>query len=392
MTGTSPKDRIVIAVTDPKSLRLLTGLPRLLSDTGWDVHLVLGSPADAPPGCTVHVVPMTRTPSPWADLRSLVRWVRLLRRLRPGLVLAGTPKAGLLCTVAAAAVRVPERIYHLRGLRLETAAGAAGSLYTWLEKLAMRASTHVLAVSPSLVSKCIELGLAPRAKLDVLGAGSSNGVDLEVYAPPSAEQRAAARDALDVPTDRPVVLYVGRMTPDKGLDNLAEAARFLSDGPEYSVVLVGDDERPGYAADIEQRLTATGVPTMHVAGVSEPLPYYHAADVLCLPSLREGFPNVVLEAAACGLPVVTTDATGCRDAVQPEVTGWLSVAGDPVSLSEALLGALEDGGRRAGFGSAGRRWVESEFSRATVQTNIVHYLATLTNSDARPIATKGQVS
>ena len=107
--------------------------------------------------------------------------------------------------------------------------------------------------------------------------------------------------------------------------------------------------------------------------VTDVVDLYRAMDIFCLPSLREGFPNVVLEAAACGLPVITTTATGCRDSVRPE-TGWVSCAGDPHDLARCLIAALTNPGARSAMGTAGREWVERDFERRHIQALIGEYL------------------
>ena len=367
--------RLLVAVTDPQSIRLLDGVPARLTADGWDVHLVVGAAAPQVAGATVHVVPMTRNPAPLADLLSLVRWVRTVRRLRPDVVLVGTPKAGLLGSLAARLCRVPTRIYHLRGLRLETADGVLRQALALLERLAMSGATRVLSVSHSLASECVQLGLAPPDKFTVLGAGSSNGVDIEHFSPPTPEQRRVAREQFGWSMGPPVVGYVGRMTPEKGLDDLVEAAARACGTTSMRVLLVGSEEEPGYAAVLTSRLEAAGIEAVHVAGVTDPAPLYHAMDVFCLPSRREGFPNVALEAAASGLPVVTTNATGCRDAVLPGSTGWVARVADPDDLAGCLVRALESETERTRLGLAGRRLVETAFERTAVQQMLVEFLA-----------------
>ncbi len=171
--------RVLLAVTVPQSLTLMAGLPSHLHSQSWEVHLVVGSAVPDVPGSHNHVVPMTRDPSPLKDLVSLWRWIVVLRAVRPQVLLIGTPKASLLGLIAARICRVPHRIYHLRGLRLETERGAKRRLLTALERLTMRSATQILAVSPSLVCASTSLRLASAEKFTVLGAGSSNGVDLE---------------------------------------------------------------------------------------------------------------------------------------------------------------------------------------------------------------------
>lgn len=381
--------RLLLAVTAPQSLTLMTGLPGHLHSKSWDVHLVVGSAVPGVPGSRNHLVPMTREPSPVKDLVSLWRWLVVLRAVRPQVVLIGTPKAALLGLIAAMICRVPYRVYHLRGLRLETERGAKRRLLTALERLTMRSATQILAVSPSLVSASTTLRLAPAEKFTVLGAGSSNGVDLQRFSATTTAGRAVACRMLGIDPGTPVVGYVGRMTPDKGLDVLVEAALAASESQSFQMLFVGDDEAPGYANALLTRLENAGVTATRLQAVRDVVPVYRAMDLLCLPSLREGFPNVVLEASASGLPVVTTTATGCRDAVQHGVTGWLVPPGDERELTARLVSLLASPQARREMGCAGRAWVERDFDRKKVWEEIDQYLRAATARQTHAPKTRG---
>ncbi len=352
----------------------MTGLPSHLNSQSWEVHLVVGSAVPDVPGGYTHLVSMTRDPSPLKDLVSLWRWLVLLRAVRPQVLLIGTPKASLLGLIAARICRVPHRVYHLRGLRLETERGAKRRLLTALERLTMRSATQILAVSPSLVDASTSLRLASAEKFTVLGAGSSNGVDVERFSASTSETRARACWTLGLDPGLPVVGFVGRMTPDKGLDVLVEAALAASRRQAFQMLFVGDDEAPAYTNLLLTKLADGGVTATRLEAVQDVASVYRAMDLFCLPSLREGFPNVVLEAAASGLPVITTTATGCRDAVQHGVTGWLVRPGDPQELTVRLLSVLSNPEAGRQMGSAGRAWVERDFERNQVWQRIDQYL------------------
>lgn len=367
------KPRILLGVTVSQSLILMRGLPAFLADRGWDVHVVSSSGPEQDAlrgidGVTVHSLAMARNPSPLADLRSLWMWIRLLRSGRPDLVSVGTPKAGLLGGIAALLTRVPRRVYMLRGLRLATASGAGRAVLAVFERISIGTAHTVVAVSPSLRAEVIELGLTRPDKVVVLGAGSSNGVDLDAFGSErfSESDTEELRRILGIDTTPPVVGFVGRLTADKGLGPLAEARRLLVDrGIDHQLLLVGQTEESGADAELALLRSAGRLP-VETGAVTDPAPYYRVMDVLCLPTLREGFPNVVLEAAASGVPAVTTDATGAVDSVVDGVTGLIAHAGSGVGLADALATVIGDADARTRMGEESRLRVELDFDRVTV--------------------------
>jgi len=268
--------------------------------------------------------------------------------------------------VAARITRVPFRVYHLRGLRLETTTGVKRRVFAALERVAMRSAHSVIAVSPSLRQRAVDLRLVTGSRIRVLGHGSSNGVSIPSTVPSPAE-RTAKRSELGLESLPPVVGFVGRLTPDKGLEVLASARGILeARGVDHQMLIVGGvDEHAG--PEVLSSVRSVGRPATETGYVSDARSYYAAMDVLCLPTLREGFPNVVLEAAAAGVPTVTTDATGAVDSVVDGVTGWIAVTGDPVSLADRLQESIEARpSLRQQLGAAARERVVRDFSREHV--------------------------
>lgn len=372
--------RIVIGVTAPASLGLLTGLPEFLARQGWDVHVVCapGETLDrlvGTSGVTTHSLPMARTPSPLSDAKGLLRWLRLLRRVRPDIVLLGTPKASLLGLLAAWLVRVPARIYHVRGLRMETTRGVFRTLLSFLERLSFAAATSAIAVSPSLRDRVTTLGLASTDKVVVLGRGSSNGVDVERFTPTVRQEASVGelRISLGLQSDVPVIGYVGRINRDKGLDTLVAASlRLEAAGVDHRLLIIGSTEAAD--SDVLAQLAESSHHPVLTGSVSDTAPYYGLIDILSLPTLREGFPNVALEAAASGVPVVTTDATGAVDSIVHGVTGVITPVSDADALTTALHDLLDSAERRRRMGTAGRDFVVQHFSRGHVQAELGAHL------------------
>lgn len=358
---TAPRS-IVIGVTSAQSLRLLEGFPAYLVSQGWDVHVVCSNPPVSPRAeWSLHSIPMRREPSPLHDVVSLARWIFLLCKLRPTVVSVGTPKAGLLGSLAAWITRRPRRIYMLRGLRLTTTRGAKRLLLHCTERLAMGSATQVQAISHSLLRETTSLGLVAPTKITVLGSGSSNGVAIPTDEHISLDKLEKRRE-LSIP-DMPTIGYVGRLTPDKGVGVLLEALKLMDIAQETQLLLIGPEEEAGY---LDSLLMQDDFDQLHInwiGSVPEPARYYPAMDVLCLPTMREGFGNVIIEAAAYGIPSIASRVTGCVDAVVDGVTGVLVAPSDPSALASALDHVLSDPPLLSHLGAQARTRVKREFRR-----------------------------
>ena len=316
-----------------------------------------------------HRIRMAREISVLGDVLALVRWLYLLLRVRPAVIVSATPKASLLAQMAAWLCRVPERIYFVGGLRLEGASGRSRLLLTAMEKLTFAACTVAVVNSPSLRQRALDLRLAPSSKIRATVPGSSHGVDSAYFTPREADATLAAELGLD--PGRPVVGFVGRLTHDKGIDTLIAAARLLEQREtRVQWLVVGSQIEPDSTIYAE-RLARVGSPVVLVGRTEDVRPYFALMDVHVLPSLREGFPNVVLEASAMGVPTVTTNATGAVDSVRPGVTGMIVPVGDDQALAAGVESLVIHDQQRIEMGRQARQWVAQEFAPAAVVASLL---------------------
>lgn len=383
---------LMMVVTSHVSVGLMSGQLRFLREAGFDVSVV-SSPgpglnaARENDGVKIYPVPMSREITGLPDIVSVWKLWRLMRRVRPMITAVSTPKAGLLGGIAAYLSRVPCRIYILRGLRCETALGWKRLCLVLAERVACYCAESVICVSPSLRDLAVSYRLASPDKFLTLGPGSSNGVDVDRFAPTQERilQASLMRAKLGIPAESPVAGFVGRLTNDKGVCELISAfLKLRIRFPDLYLVLIGGFEE-GDPIPIElRRLIAGDSQIVSTGTVQDSVPYYHAIDVLVLPTHREGFPNVVLEAQAAAKPVVTTRATGARDAVQDGVTGTLVPSGDVEALSLAIENLLRRPGVARKMGNAGYERVRAEFRQELVWMSLKAYLLHLLKDKGLP--------
>jgi glycosyltransferase involved in cell wall biosynthesis len=364
-------------MTVPVSLTFLSGQASYVRSRGFSVHAITSPGPELAAfaereGAQAHAIPMPRAITPLQDLAAVYRLWRLLRRIDAPIVHAHTPKGGLLGMIAATLARTPVRIYHVRGLPFVTERGLRRRLLRLTERISCGLAHQVFAVSDSMRSILVVDGLCPPDKIKVLLGGSGNGVDATgKFTPAPPAVRSAARGSLGIPGDAPVVGFVGRLARDKGVAELAAAWRTLRErDPDLHLLIVGWNELEPSLAPLLAALEAD--PRVHVTGPRGDTPQLYAAmDVIALPTYREGFPNVALEAAAMKLPIVATAVPGCVDAVQDGVTGTLVPARDGDALAAALQRYLSDPRLRAAHGEAARRRVLADFRREAIWQALV---------------------
>jgi glycosyltransferase involved in cell wall biosynthesis len=365
--------QVAHVVAADMSLRyLLLNQMRSQQRAGYEVSGISAPGPDVPAieaaGIRHIALPITRRFAPLADLVTLWRLFRILRRERFTIVHTHTPKGGLLGQYAGALARVPIRVHTIHGLYFP------GDMkperrwaYVLLERVAMLFSHLNLSQNPEDIPIAVSEGICAPHRIRLLG----NGVDLSTLDPAahSPEGRAATRAALGLAPEHRVIGVVARFVAEKGYREMLRAAQIIKrTAAKVRFIFVGAAEvAKGDALD--PRL----IDEMGLADVAQFLGHrtdvanlYAIMDVLALPSYREGFPRAPMEAAAMGVPAVVTDIRGCRQAVSDGVTGYLVPPRDADGLAAALLDLLQDDAKRQAFGRAAREKALAEFDERAV--------------------------
>lgn len=325
-------------------------------------------------GVRVVNVDMAREISLWRDVKSLVALYRLFRREKPYIVHANTPKASLLSMVAAWAARVPHRIYTVTGLRFETTRGILRCVLKTMERITCLCATKIIPEGDG-VRDTLRRERITRKPLQKILNGNINGIDLTHFdRTPEVEQRARELRRADMFS----FVFVGRMVKDKGMNELVAAFERLSRVREdVRLVLVGRFE------DIDPLLPETVQliernERIVMAGYQNDVrPYLAASDVLVLPSYREGFPNVVIQAGAMGLPSIVTDISGSNEIILDNKNGVIVPKQDADALYEAMLRLCTETQTTTRLGSEARSMVAARYSQAELWKAILEMYESL---------------
>jgi glycosyltransferase involved in cell wall biosynthesis len=343
----------------------------VMTENGFEVHAV-SSPGERleklkrVPGVSTHGIPIERAPHPSRDLLSLWNIFQLIRRVRPHIVHAHTPKAGLLGMAAAKAARLPIRLYTIHGLPLLTRRGPWRRVLESAERTSCALSTRSYTVSPSLHRLVLEMKLCRKEKLVTLGDGSCAGIDLEQFNAGAdlTARSAAVRSAYGIPREARLLTFIGRISKDKGIAILADAwTKLATEFQDLHLLIAGPydptDPVPESALDV---LRNHGRVHMMGRWVEDIPPIYAATTVCVLPTFREGLSQVALEAGAMGIPTVGTCIPGLVDSIRDGVTGLLAPAADAAGFAEAVRRVLSSEALRESLGRAAREHVRIRFS------------------------------
>ena len=310
---------------------------------------------------------MTRKITPLQDLRCLLQLIRFLRKDKPHIVHTHTPKAGIVGMLAAFIAGVPLRMHTVAGLPLMEAKGLKKSILYAVERLTYRCATHVYPNARGLMDFIQEKKLAGKTPLKCIGNGSSNGIDLTYFNPErvSKEQEMSFREKWNISKNDFVFLFIGRLVGDKGVNELVAAFEQLANKiPNAKLLMVGPQEP---TLDPLKQVTIASIEKnpkiVSTAYQQDVRPFLKMAEVFVFPSYREGFPNVVLQAGAMGIPCIVSDINGCNEIIENEVNGLIVPPKSIQPLSEKMYSLYKDPEKRAIFIDRTKERIATNFER-----------------------------
>lgn len=373
--------KLIRITTAPLSLKyLLSNQMKYMNENGFDVIMVSSEGKEWPDlitneKCEHRIVHMTRKITPFQDLKSLWQLYKLFKKEKPDIVHSHTPKAGLLAMLAAKMAGVKIRVHTIAGLRFMTAKGLTRKILVFMEKLTARAATHVWPNSFSLQHYIKEHKLVNPAKLEVIGLGSSNGVNLNRYSVNVLKEDVLQKTKQLISYDPQLryFLSVGRIVHDKGIDELLKAfVKVHEKNPATRLIIVGafeDELDPisNEAREILKTHTAILQP-----GWSDAVEYFmQFSFALVHPSHREGFPNVLLQAGAMLCPIICSRIEGNIDIVEQQKTGLLFEVKNEAALQQQMEYALADAATMKQYAAALRYKIEQHFDQPVVHQQLL---------------------
>ena len=372
--------KLIRITTVPLSLKvLLKGQLRFMASNGFDVKGVSSEGEELREvheneGIAVEAITMSRKITPFQDLKSLWEMWNFLRKEKPQIVHTHTPKAGIIGMLAARLAGVPHRLHTVAGLPLMEATGIKRKILNFVEKLTYSSATRVYPNSKGLYDFILQNNFTQSNKLKIIANGSSNGINTTFFSPAQVSEieKVALREKLNIHSDDFVFVFVGRIVSDKGINELIKAFSELQAAGNneltgIKLLLVGglesdlDPLNPETLAEINQNKDIIS------AGFQQDVrPFFAISDALVFPSYREGFPNVVMQAGAMGLPSIVSDINGCNEIIVEGENGLIIPSKNVEKLKEKMLTLARDKNLYIKLKENSRRMIESRYEQSVV--------------------------
>lgn len=367
------KPKLIRITTVPGSLRTLLKDQLRYMNQYYEV-LAIASPDEdiekdirENEGVRFTPVLMTRKISLLADLKSLWKLYNIIRKERPAIVHTHTPKAGLLGMIASFLARVPIRLHTVAGMPLLEASGFKRKVLYIVEKITYICATKVYPNSFGLYEIIIKDKYAPEKKVKVLGNGSSNGIDTSHFDPQlyTKFNTNEFKKNIGIENSDFVFTFIGRLVKDKGVNELVEAFISLKKKyPNIKLLMLGNFEahlsplKPEIVKEIDSNNSI-----IYVGHQKDIRPYLKISDIFVFPSYREGFPNVVLQAGAMGIPTIVSDINGCNEIIIDGLNGLIIPVKDEKILKKRMEVLMNDEALRKQLAAKSREMIITRYQR-----------------------------
>lgn len=368
------KPKLFRVTTVSESLKiLLKGQHKFMSENGFEVIGV------STPGVALNEVNtnenirviglnMSRKITPIKDVLSVYYLFKILKKEKPLIVHSHTPKAGIITMLAAKLANIPVRLHTVAGLPLMEAKGTKRVILNFVEKVTYACATNVYPNSKGLFQFIVNEELVTSKKLKVIANGSSNGIDSSYFDTVwvSEVQKHELLAQLDINKNDFIFVFVGRLVGDKGISELIEAFSRINDN-NVKLVLVGESEPdldPLFEETINEIEKNPNI--ISVGFQSDVRPYFAISNCLVFPSYREGFPNVVMQGGAMGLPSIVSNINGCNEIIEEGINGTIIPVKDPKSLFESMLKMVNNEHWRCQLASNARDKIVSRYEQQLV--------------------------
>lgn len=363
----SKKIKVAMVGSVPISLHAFKHYFMLLENHGCEITLITSPneqfslldhiPVHAKIGVTIH-----RDISLFNDFIAIVKLFFLFRRENFDIVHSKTPKGGLICAIAGFFARVPVRIHTYTGQRWDTLSGLKRRLLQLCDQIIGTLNTFCYADSHSQAQYLVDLKIIRADKISCLAQGSFAGIDLEQIPYPSVSVKNKILSQIAFNNDYPIISFLGRVTKDKGVDDLINAFLQVREEIKVNLLLIGPYEEAD-PISAKSKDVISHHPNIRCTGfVSNIYDYLSVSCVHCLPSYREGFSTSILEAAALGIPTVGSNIVGVKDAIINGENGLLFPLGNIEQFVHHLKTLLQDETKLKMMGEKAKERVGKEFT------------------------------
>lgn len=347
-------------------------------NNGYDISLVCDMDEDYMTGLPDYVHPYPIKMSRGIDPSGLVNAIKTMKRIftenKFDIVQYSTPNAAFYASIAAKKAKIPIRLYCQWGLVYLGFSGLKRTIFKTIEKIICRKSTDIQPDSKGNLDFCRQNSFYNAEKSRVVWNGSANGIDITKFDYSNKEiWKKQIRQEYNIPDNKIVLGFLGRVGKDKGFEELMAAFKSLKSKYTNIVLLyVGPNEKPDTVSQESLKYFEDCPDIVYTGGwVDDAERYYAAMDIFLFPSYREGFGNVVIEAEAMGVPVVVSDIPGPQNGMVDGMTGFKVPARTVEPLVEKTSVLIEDGALREQFGKAGAKFAVENFDSKVLIKKII---------------------